>query len=152
MILPVLAVISLIVIGFSMVSRMTYKELASRIALEEGIDPALLLAVVSVESGWNPDARNMTGGDLARGGAYGFGQMTLQTAIGIDPTATPLKLLQPEYNLRICARLIAQLANRFSDPKDIFAAYNSGRGFETAPISTRETYVPKALKYYGVYS
>lgn len=62
----------------------TARRLANRYGRAFGVPPRLLLSVWRIESNFNPFATNLTAGDLGRGGAWGLGQMTLQTARGLD--------------------------------------------------------------------
>ena len=123
------------------------ESIARGAASDAGIEPALLLAIVDTESGWRQSATNLTGGDLARGGAYGLAQMTLRTAQGIDSGATPERLLEPAYNLSLAAQLLGKLWGQYGNDADTVSAYNSGKPVATAPISTRTVYVPVTLAH-----
>lgn len=112
------------------------------------IPMAWLCAIARQESGFKADARVLTGGDGARGGAYGLCQMTLQTARLVGYTGDAEELSLPDMNCHVAAQLIYQLMNdghRFF--ADIASAYNSGKPLKRAPESTRKTYVPNVLKY-----
>jgi hypothetical protein len=112
-----------------------------------GLDPNLGVAIGKHESGLNPEAVNMTGGDLRRGGSFGPMQMSLATARDLGFTGTTQELMEPRTNTGLAAKLVKQLSGRFSDPKDIISAYNSGRPLSQAPASTREQYVPGVLSH-----
>jgi hypothetical protein len=59
--------------------------------------------------------------------AYGLNQITLGTARGIDPTATPEKLMKAEYNDRIAKALQAKSLAKYGDNFDAVAiAYHNG--------------------------
>lgn len=128
-----------------------YGAMADNAALRHGVEPAMLRAIVRTESNWDPNAVNDTGGDAARGGAYGLGQMTLKTALGLDSTATAARLLEPLYNLDICAKLIA--ANMALGPSDVdvICRYNSGKSWANAPTFTRADYLPRVTKWLTLY-
>lgn len=90
-------------------------ELIERIAQEEGVDLALVRAVVQVESGGNPNAVSLKG-------AMGLMQLMPRTAeaMGVqDP-------FDPEQNLRGGVRLLRGLLQEFGDVRLALAAYNAG--------------------------
>jgi soluble lytic murein transglycosylase-like protein len=128
-------------------------DLAVRTAQDAGIDPAILLGIIKVESAWNPNATNLVGSDAARGGAFGLVQMTLRTARGFDPDVTGEQLLDPVTNLRFAGLLLAEIRQRFgADWRDVAAAWNSGKAFDYAPEVTRYKYVPKVLAAANAYA
>lgn len=137
----------------SSASRADLERLVRAAASTAGVDYATLAAIVEIESRWRPDARNETGTDAARGGAYGLTQMTLRTAQALRPGTSREYLLTPEGNLDVAAQLMRDNARRSRDPKDLAAMWNSGKVFDKAPEVTRETYVPRFLsaraKYMG---
>lgn len=92
-----------------------------RIARENRIDPALLMAVVKVESNFDAHARNPDG-------PVGLTQITPVTARTIQPDAAPSHLIHPENNLRLGARHLRQLLDEFKDPRMALAAYQAGTG------------------------
>lgn len=121
-------------------------DLAKAQAAAAGVDPAVFLGIIYVESGWRPDAQVTTGADGARGGAYGLTQLTLRTAQAFEPDVTPAQLLDPRVNLRIAGQLLAENARTSTDPRDVAAMWNSGRTFDRAPDSTKNRYVPAVLR------
>jgi soluble lytic murein transglycosylase-like protein len=88
----------------------------------EDLDARLLMAVIAVESRWNPQARS-------RAGARGLGQLMPQTArsLGVDPD-------DPIQNISGAARQLRTLLDRFGRPDSApryvlaLAAYNAGAG------------------------
>lgn len=119
----------------------------------EGLDPALGLAIAQQESAFNPDASVVTGGDAARGGSYGLGQVSLKTALALDHTATIARLHNPAYNAKLMAQLCRQNQRlaRTSDVAELASRYNSGKPFHLAPDSTRLIYAPHVLRYYAAW-
>jgi soluble lytic murein transglycosylase-like protein len=95
---------------------MDYRELAIRIAAEEGVDPDLFLRLIQAESSFNKDV-------VSSAGAIGLGQLMPATAkeLGVDPH-------DPEQNLRGSARYLRQQINTFGDIPTALAAYNAGPG------------------------
>lgn len=134
-------------------SRAQLEQLVKDAAARAGVPAGVMEAIVDIESSWNPSASNRTGGDEARGGAFGLTQLTLKTAQAFDGRVTPADLLDPEKHLVIAAKLMADNARRSRDPKDLASMWNSGKVFDKAPEVTREKYVPRFLaaltKYEG---
>jgi hypothetical protein len=90
---------------------------ATRIAKEEGVDPALFLRLIHQESGSNPQTRKSSKG------ATGLTQLMPDTAreMGVNPN-------DPIDNLRGGARYLRRQLNDFGDPRLALAAYNAGPG------------------------
>ncbi len=91
------------------------RDLVKRVALESGLQPNLLDALVSVESGYNP-------GSVSPAGAKGLCQL-------MDRTAAALGVQNPfdaEQNLRGGAKYLSQLIRRFGNVELALAAYNAG--------------------------
>lgn len=143
--------------------RVDLEQLATETALAWGIEPAVLLATVDIESAWDPGAQNHGPGDSARGGAWGLCQLTVTTALAVDDGVNiwadeagqrkPERLLEPELNLKLACALITENGTRSASPigsatwyQDIAALYNSGKLYAQAPRVTRETYVPRFLR------
>jgi hypothetical protein len=76
------------------------KALVARHAAENGVPFALADAVVKIESGYNPGARN-------RSGAMGLMQIKTQTARGQGFGGSSAGLLNPDTNLRFAMRYLA---------------------------------------------
>lgn len=93
-----------------------FRDLAVRIAYEEGIDPNLFLRLIQQESAWKPGA-------VSSAGALGLAQLMPGTAkeLGVDPR-------DPVQNMRGGARYLRQQLDRFGDPVLALAAYNAGPG------------------------
>ncbi|MGC8782901.1 MAG: lytic transglycosylase domain-containing protein [Armatimonadota bacterium] len=90
-------------------------ELIARVAQEEGVDEALVRAVVRAESGGNPNA-------VSPKGAMGLMQLMPGTAEAMG-VSNPF---DPEQNLRGGVRLLRGLLNEFGDVRLALAAYNAG--------------------------
>ena len=108
------------------------------------VDAALIHAVISHESGYNPSARS-------RAGAVGLMQLMPKTAkrYGVK------NRLDPEQNIHGGARYLRDLKLQFdNDLQLVLAAYNAGEGavmrFGRSIPPFRETlaYVPKVLSTY----
>jgi soluble lytic murein transglycosylase-like protein len=84
-------------------------------AAATGVDPALLAAVISNESGFNPRA-------TSRAGARGLMQLMPQTAASLGVTDA----YDAEQNVRGGARYLRALLDRFGSLELAVAAYNAG--------------------------
>jgi soluble lytic murein transglycosylase-like protein len=92
------------------------------------VDPIAVLAIIAQESGGDPNATNLTGGDALRGGSYGLMQMSLATAKGYGYTGTGTGLLDPRTNVDLGVRYLADcFAQAGGDLNGAAQAYNSGR-------------------------
>ena len=103
-----------------------YSEYVRVHARENGIDPALLAAVIYQESKFNADARS-------KSGAIGLMQLTPQTAHGIALRTGGARfrtadLLDPEINIRYGAWYLAHLEHKYGSDRLALAAYNAGQG------------------------
>lgn len=111
------------------------------------LDPALLHAVISAESGYNPFARS-------RKGATGLMQLMPETARRYGAR----NLLDPAQNIHAGARYLRDLMDLFDDDLHlVLAAYNAGEnavlraGMQIPPYSETMTYVPRVITYYRQY-
>jgi soluble lytic murein transglycosylase-like protein len=109
-------------------------------AASNGIDPALLKALVSQESGFDPNARSGAG-------ALGLTQLMPGTAAGLGVTNP----LDPAQSLQGGAKYLRQQLDRFGgDEKLALAAYNAGPGAVARfggvpPYSETQHYVTNVL-------
>jgi soluble lytic murein transglycosylase-like protein len=111
------------------------------------VDPALIHAVISTESGYNPFARSNKG-------ALGLMQLTSGTAsrYGVTNRADPLQ------NILAGALYLHDLLAMFhNDVRLALAAYNAGEnsviryGNRVPPFPETAAYVPRVLQYYKMY-
>jgi hypothetical protein len=112
--------------------------LITRIAQQEGVDPALFNRLIMAESGGRSDA-------ISSAGAIGPAQLMPDTAkeLGVDPNDV-------EQNLMGGARYFRQQMERFGDPKLALAAYNAGAGNVekyggVPPFAETQNYIAKIL-------
>jgi soluble lytic murein transglycosylase-like protein len=113
-------------------------------AQEARVDPALIHAVISVESGYNPSARSSAG-------AVGLMQLMPGTAkrYGVK------NRLDPAQNIFGGARYLRDLQVMFDDNLQlVLAAYNAGEqavmkhGMRIPPYRETVAYVPKVMQLY----
>jgi len=111
------------------------------------LDPALIHAVISAESGYNPLARSPKG-------AKGLMQLMPATArrYGVDNP------LDPKQNIEGGSAYLRYLLTLFGNDLQLaLAAYNAGEGavmeygHRIPPYRETTQYVPKVLSYYKRY-
>lgn len=115
-------------------------------AQSAGVEPALALAVASVESGFDPRA-------VSRTGAVGLMQLMPATAqaLGVKNPYDPVQ------NVRGGATYLRELFDRFGgDLPATLAAYNAGPGAVeryggAPPFPETQRYVARALEAYRAY-
>ena len=101
--------------------------LAKHYGRKNGLDPALVLAVIHAESSGKPKA-------VSRSGARGLMQLMWPTAkevAGWEKVRLRSRddLFDPDLNVRLGTRYLAWLRGRFGDDPHLYiAAYNAGPG------------------------
>jgi soluble lytic murein transglycosylase len=95
-------------------------------AKEDGLDPALLAAVIYQESKFDADA-------MSSSGAIGLMQLTPTTAEGIairtgGSAFHTSDLYNPEINIRYGAWYLGNLYRKYGSETLVLAAYNAGQG------------------------
>lgn len=118
-----------------------YSDLFTSAGQRHGVDPALLAAVASVESGFNPNAQSSAG-------AQGLMQFMPATAaeMGVDA-------FDPASAVDGAARYLRREFDRFGSVELAAAAYNAGAGAVSRyggvpPYSETQNYVKKVLSAY----
>jgi soluble lytic murein transglycosylase-like protein len=121
-----------------------YLQVVQEVSQAHGLDSALLHAVISVESGYNPKA-------VSRKGAAGLMQLMPETARRYGVA----NALDPRENLHGGARYLKDLLNLFDNDLSLaLAAYNAGEaavikhGRRIPPYGETLRYVPKVLDLY----
>jgi len=116
----------------------------NRIAIQQKIDPALLHAIIRVESAYNPKA-------LSPKGAAGLMQLMPATAKRYDVTDR----WNPEQNINGGAKYLKFLLKRYNNNLALVAAsYNAGEGAvdkygkQVPPYRETKDYVKKVKKFY----
>jgi soluble lytic murein transglycosylase-like protein len=125
-------------------TRARYSSQVLAASRETAVDPALIHAVISVESGYNPSARS-------HAGAVGLMQLMPQTAKRYGVTDR----LDPGQNIRGGARYLRDLKAMFNNQLHlVIAAYNAGEeavmkyGNRIPPYRETIAYVPKVMGHY----
>jgi soluble lytic murein transglycosylase-like protein len=121
-----------------------YSTIVDNAARTYGVDKALVHAVISAESGYNPQA-------VSRTGAQGLMQLMPETArrYGVRDS------MDPRENIYGGVRYLRDLLTLFKgDLKLVIAAYNAGEnavvryGLHVPPYPETLGYVPKVLEFY----
>ncbi|MCB1921344.1 MAG: lytic transglycosylase domain-containing protein [Candidatus Competibacteraceae bacterium] len=118
----------------------------NRIAAQYRLEPALMHAVISAESSYNPWA-------VSPKGAMGLMQLMPGTAerFGVDNAYDPVA------NMHGGARYLRWLLDRFNNIHLAVAAYNAGEGAvqkygnQIPPYQETQTYVTRVLNFYQQY-
>ena len=128
----------------NLADRKYYTPLISAVAREHQLDPALLHAVITVESGYNAKARSPKG-------AAGLMQLMPDTAKRYDVA----NIWDPRDNVRGGARYLRDLLAQFNNNLALaVAAYNAGEGAvaqygnKIPPFAETLAYVPRVLQQY----
>jgi len=133
--------------GYPVAARSRFHTHVLSAARAYSLEPALLHAVISAESGYNPLARSPKG-------ARGLMQLMPATAARYGVA----NVLDPEQNIHGGAAYLRDLLTLFdNDMKLAIAAYNAGEnrviqyGNRIPPYRETTQYVPKVLSYYERY-
>ncbi len=105
----------------AMHDKTTIHALISRTARRQGVEPALVHAVVSAESAYNPKA-------VSRAGAIGLMQVMPATAVDYG-VSNPSALFDPTVNVDTGVRHLKRLLRKYrNDYGRVIMAYNAGEG------------------------
>jgi len=117
----------------------------SKAAKKYDLDPAFIKAVISAESGFNPNAKS-------HAGAMGLMQLMPGTARGLGVTDS----FNPAQNVDGGCKYLRIQLDRFGDVKLALAAYNAGPGNVNKyggvpPFAETQKYVEKVLAKWDDY-
>lgn len=127
---------------FNRAGRSRFSPIVAEAARAHQVDPALLHAVITAESGYNPGA-------VSHKGAVGLMQLMPETArrYGVENS------LDPAQNIQGGTRYLSDLLQMFNNNIELaVAAYNAGEnavirhGYTIPPYRETLAYVPKVLK------
>jgi soluble lytic murein transglycosylase-like protein len=128
--------------------RKRFAPLIAETAHTHKLSAALLHAVITVESGYNPSARSNKG-------AIGLMQLMPATAKRYAVT----DIWDPKQNLSGGARYLSDLLGMFNNDLSLaLAAYNAGEGAvlhygkRIPPYPETRSYVPRVLQHYQLYA
>jgi len=126
-----------------------YQTIIEAHAINYGLDPSLVAAVVYTESKFDPNAKSSAG-------AIGLMQLLPQTAQGIaDRTGggnfTPDDLYNPEINIRYGCWYLTKLRDKYAEhPQALelaLAAYNAGQGNVDHWVATTPAGKPVRIRF-----
>lgn len=133
--------------GSGLARKAGYDQVVDEVSRTYGLESALLHAVISVESRYNPKA-------VSRAGATGLMQLMPQTAKRYGVTDA----FDPQQNLAGGARYLRDLLRMFNNDLSLaLAAYNAGEhavirhGNRIPPYRETLNYVPQVLGFYQRY-
>ena len=108
------------------------------------IDPSLIAAIISKESGGESDARGAVG-------EYGLMQIRASTAALMGYTGQPDQLLNPSVNIRYGTAYLRRQFDRYSHESDVaqwaVAAYNAGTAYYERGRFANQAYVESVVQY-----
>lgn len=124
-----------------------FAPIVAEAAGEAGLEPALVHAIITAESAYNPKA-------VSRAGAQGLMQLMPQTA----KRYAVKDAFDPQDNIRGGTRYLRDLLSLFEGSVELaVAAYNAGEnavirhGRQIPPFRETRSYVPKVLQLYQRY-
>ncbi|WP_454763374.1 lytic transglycosylase domain-containing protein [Cupriavidus campinensis] len=127
-----------------------------QVAAAQNVDPALVKAVMAVESGFNPSA-------VSPKGAIGLMQVIPDTGVRFGIAAdkrrsVEQKLTDPRLNISAGVRYLRWLMELFPNNLElVLAAYNAGEGAvqrynnQIPPFPETRQYVSTVLEFYRIY-
>jgi soluble lytic murein transglycosylase-like protein len=131
-----------------------FEPMIERTAKAHRVDPALVKAVIAVESDFQPDA-------ISSKGAHGLMQVIPETAerygiVGDPRRSAAQKLLDPATNLQVGIRHLSNLLAMFPSNLELaLAAYNAGEGavvkyaMRIPPFPETQEYVRLVKQFYA---
>lgn len=122
-----------------------YIDYANQIAIKEGLNPAIFIAQLNQESGFNPKAKN------PKSGAIGIAQFMPSTAKGMGFTAG----VDPLRDIRMAAQYMKSKLKMYNgDYRLALASYNAGSGNVAKyggvpPFKETQNYVNRIMSMAG---
>jgi hypothetical protein len=124
---------------------------ADEISARLGLDPKILRAIISQESGWSPKARNLITKD------YGLGGINITTATTYNQRygwghTLPTDLYDVDINFAYIEATLTEIVRQahLTAPADIFNAWNVG--WPKAKRGVQSPYLAKYQAHYDIYA
>lgn len=145
----------------------TYQEYIEKYAVDNGVDPYMIYAIIKAESNFKPDVKS-------KSNAIGLMQLLEGTAVEMsnsidNNTVTEDELYDPETNIKLGTSYFAYLVKHYKGNTILaLTAYNAGMGnvdtwiktsvirsdgtdIENIPYKETNNYVRKILRDYQIY-
>lgn len=137
--IPILIMALVTALSFGMVSLpsslarrylfpVNYREAILESSARHGVDPLLVCAIISCESGWDAQAQSAAGAvglmQLMPSTSQELADYGLVDVWGYDPT----QLTDPATNIEYGCAYVAQLQSQLGSTDEVIAAYNAGPG------------------------
>lgn len=121
----------------------SFSDIIQEASKKHDINPALIEAVIKVESGFNAGA-------VSHAGAQGLMQLMPETAASLGVSDS----FDPQQNINGGARYLKEMMDTFGDVKTALAAYNAGPGAVKEhggipPYKETQNYVPRVLEEFN---
>ncbi len=122
-----------------------YDEIINSAAKSHQVEPAIIKAIIKVESNW--DTYAVRPEPQIKDASYGLMQVLLGTARTVTgQLITGSMLMEPAINIDVGTRYLKDHLTKYADLKQAISAYNAGH-----PITGNQTYVDKVFRWYKVY-
>jgi len=116
------------------------------VALDHGVNPALVLAFAEIESNFNPTAIRFE--PKFKTYSVGLFQIFYPTARNMGFRGSIQNLMDPKVNTHLAVKHIKECAERFSSYASIACCYNAGVAVKTSVCKNNKkvrTYITKVL-------
>ena len=121
-----------------------YEATARRLSLQYGVAPELILAVMGIESAFNPRAYRYEA--TLKDASRGLMQLLLSTARSLGFAGAPEQLYDADVNANLGTKYLAQQLRRYGGSiPDALSAYNGGHALRLGSGYVNQSYVDKGL-------
>lgn len=122
-----------------------YDDIIAKYANVYNVPEPWIRAFIQTESSFNPMAYRAE--PQINDASYGLMQLLYKTAVGLGFTGAPESLYDPDTNINLGVKLMAQLRARYGDDiQAVYSAYNSGSGTAYLSNSSVAQHVANMLK------
>lgn len=103
-----------------------FDEIITKWAMHYRVPEAWIRATIQTESAWDPKAYRAE--PQINDASRGLMQLLYRTAAGLGFESTPDELYDPNTNIMLGTKLLAELRGRYGDDAQrVYSAYNSGK-------------------------